>query len=130
MRFGVWEFFLMETPVQTCSRLLAALEDLARQEATTLAARDFATVVKLQERGAPLVAHLAEHGPAVADAALRARIAAWLAHRHKTGEWLAAQIAQTKAELENLDARQRQVARLAPAYGRAAAASRQLSAVG
>ena len=121
----------METPAQTCSRLLTALEDLAKQEAVTLAARDFATVVKLQERAAPLVELLGTHGPAVADAALRARIAAWLAHRHETGEWLAAQIAQTKAELDKLDTSRRQASRFAPVYGRGTATmARQLSAVG
>ena len=121
----------METPAQLCARLLAALEELAAQEAASLQARDFAAVVHLQERAAPLVAHLAEHGPAVADDALRARIAAWLAHRHETGEWLAEQIAHTKAELEKLDAARRRVARLRPAYGSGpAASSGQLCAVG
>jgi len=120
----------METPAQLCARLLAALEDLAAQETASLQARDFAAVIHLQERAAPLVAHLAEHGPAVADDALRARIAAWLAQRRENGEWLAGQIARTKAELEKLDATRRRVTRLAPVYGRGPAVTRQLCAVG
>jgi len=121
----------METPAQTCARLLVALEDLAEQEATSLQARDFAAVVHLQQRAAPLVAHLAEHGPAVADDALRARIAAWLAHRHETGKWLADQIERTKEQLLKLEASHRRAAQIAPVYGRGAAAGpRQLLAMG
>ena len=115
-----------------CARLLAALEELAAQEAASLAARDFAAVVHLQERAAPLVAHLAEHGPGVAkdDPALVGRIAAWLARRHETGEWLAGQIARTKEKLSEVEAAQRRVARVAPAYGRGAEVSRRLCEVG
>ena len=120
----------METPAQLCARLLVALEELASQEAASLEARDFSAVVHLQERAAPLVAHLAAHGPAVADTALRVRIAAWLARRHETGEWLAAQIAQTKEQLREVEAAQRRVSRLAPAYGQGGEVSRRLCAVG
>jgi hypothetical protein len=121
----------METPAQTCARLLAALEDLTAQEAASLDARDFTAVVHLQERAAPLVAHLAEHGPAVADDALRARIAALLARRMRCGEWLAEQIEQTRQRLRELDAARARATRLAPAYGAGqAVTSRQFCAVG
>jgi hypothetical protein len=120
----------METPAQMCARLMTALEEIARQEAASLGARDFAAVVHLQERAEPLVAHLAEHGPEVADAALRTRIAAFLAHRHETGEWLAEQIALTKEKLREIEAAERRIARMAPAYGQGAEVSRRLCAVG
>jgi hypothetical protein len=114
-----------------CARLLVALEELSAQEAASLEARDFAAVVHLQERAAPLVAHLAEHGPTVADDTLRARIAAWLARRHETGEWLAEQIAQTREKLRELDTSERRVTTFATTYGQpATTASRQLCAVG
>jgi hypothetical protein len=120
----------METPAQMCVRLLAALEDLSTQEAACLDARDFSAVVRLQERAAPLVTHLAEHGPAVADAALRTRIAALLTRRAQCGEWLAEQIAQTKEKLREIEAAQRRVSRFAPAYGQGMAVSQRLCAVG
>lgn len=120
----------METPVQTCTRLLAALEDLAGQEAASLAGRDFAAVLQLQDRSAPLVAHLAAHGPAVADATLRQRIATWLAGRQRTSASLATEIAQAKTELQQIATSRRQAARVAPAYGRLTGSSRHLCVVG
>ena len=55
----------METPEQKCLRLLGALEDLAQAENVALAAGDTEGLVSLQERAAPLVAYLAEHGAAI-----------------------------------------------------------------
>ena len=122
----------METPAQTCVRLLTALEDLAVQESAALEARDFATAVTIQTRAAPLVAHLAAHGPAIAekDAAFRARVAALQARRLRSGEWLATQVARAREELVQMQASQRRVARIAPAYGQVGRKSRQLSLVG
>lgn len=121
----------METSAQTCVRLLIALEDLAAQEAAALDARDFPAAVTIQERAAPLVEHLATHGPAVAekDAAFRARVAAFHAHRLKRGEWLAAQVDRVRAELHQMDASQRRVKQIAPVYGRATRSAGQLCAV-
>ena len=122
----------METTAQTCGRLLTALEDLAAQEASALEVRDFSLVVAIQQRAAPLVEHLATHGPAIAerDRAFGARVAALQARRLRSGEWLAAQVAQTREELAGMQASQRRVAQIAPVYGRAAKAPRQLCAVG
>jgi len=122
----------METPAQTCLRLLAALEDLAVQEASALDARDFAAAVVIQERAAPLVEHLAAHGPEIADrdAAFRARVAAFHARRQQTGEWLATQVARAREELHRMQVGQRRVAQIAPVYGRAGRPRRQLCVVG
>ena len=120
----------METPAQTCARLVAALEDLVDQEAATLEARDFATVVHLQERAAPLVEHLASHGTDVVDPLLRERIRALHARRQKTGEWLTTQIEQTREALRQNDESRRRATRIAPAYGQRLHTSRRLSAVG
>ena len=118
----------METPAQTCVRLLTALEDLATQEAAALEARDFATAVTIQTRAAPLVEHLAAHGPAIADKdpAFRSRVAAFHARRQQSGEWLATQVARAKEELLRMQAGQRRVARIAPVYGQPGRTSRQL----
>lgn len=121
----------METPGQTCARILVALEDLAGREAASLQARDFPAVAEIQERAAPLVAHLAAHGPAVADVALRTRVGELLRRRAQTGEWLAEQITQAREELRGTQASQRRVARIAPVYGSSQApVAGQLLAVG
>jgi hypothetical protein len=120
----------METAAQTCLRLIGALEELGVHEKASLAARDFPAVALVQERAAPLVAHLAEHGPSVADDELRRRIAAWLARRHEYGEWLAAQIARAKQELAEIEASERRIRRVSPAYAREVEAASRWSATG
>jgi len=120
----------METPAQTCARIITALEDLAAQEAAALETRDFTAAITIQDRAAPLVEHLATYAGEITDPALRARIAAVHARRDRTGEWLAEQISRVRQQLHDLEAGQRRVAQVAPAYGRGAGASRQLCAVG
>ncbi len=120
----------METPAQVCRRLLAALEDLAAQETTALAASDFATLAALSRRAAPLVEHLAEHGPGLADAPFRARVQALLARRRQNDDLLADHLARTKTELKRAQESQRRVAQIASIYGRADATTRSLRAVG
>jgi hypothetical protein len=121
----------MENPAQMCARLVAALEDLTAQEAASLEARDFEATIVLQDRAAPLIEHLVTHWPAVADSSLKTRILAVISRRNKTGEWLAEQIAETRRQLQETQVAERRVARIAPAYGLAAAgARRQLHEVG
>lgn len=121
----------METPAQTCARLVAALEDLVAQEATALQARDFAAVVQIQDRAAPLVEHLAAHVDDIVEPRLRERIGRIRAQRHRSGEWLAEQIERTRQELLQTHASRRRVAQVAPAYGRGSStAPTRLSAVG
>ncbi|HVS51297.1 MAG TPA: hypothetical protein VHD62_02985 [Opitutaceae bacterium] len=121
----------METPAQMCARLIAALEDLAGQEAAALDARDFRGAVTVQDRAAPLVELLCAHADDVADEALRARIAALIERRNRTGEWLAEQIARVREQLRETQVAQRRVAQVAPAYGQSVRpAARQLVAVG
>ncbi len=123
----------METPAQTCARLVAALEELVAREAATLEARDFAAVVHLQERCAPLVELLGAHEADVTDRALRERIRALIYRRQQTGEWLADQIEKTREALALANEGRRRVRQIAPVYGRGTSApssSRQLCAVG
>jgi hypothetical protein len=122
----------MESAAQTCARLIAALEDLAGQEAAALQTRDFATAIEIQDRAAPLVAHLAAHARDLTDPAQQARLRAVQEKRDRTGEWLAEQIERARAELARTSAARRRVAQIAPVYGRspAGAASGHLSAVG
>lgn len=121
----------METPVQTCARLVTALEDLSGQELACLEARDFAAAIAVQDRAAPLAELLAAHWPEVPDAKLKARILEIINRRNKTGEWLAEQVAEVRRQLAETQVAQRRVAQVAPAYGNGATAiRRQLCEVG
>jgi len=115
---------------QTCRRLLAALEDLAAQETTALAAADFVSLAQLSQRAAPLVEHLAQHGPAIADTSFRQRIRALLERRRLNDDALALHVARARADLKRASDSQRRITQIAAIYGRAGAATRQLSAVG
>lgn len=121
---------MKETPAQTCARIVTALEDLARQEAAVLQSRNFSAAVLLQERAAPLVEHLVAHEGDVTSSDLRSRIAAVSALRSQTGEWLATQIERAREELQQMDASQRRIARVAPVYGSGTPRRSQLSVVG
>ncbi|WP_457795386.1 hypothetical protein [Horticoccus sp. 23ND18S-11] len=121
----------METEAQRCNRIVTALEDLAGQEATALANRDFATVLALQERTQPLVDFVVSSGAVVAKASgLRVRIAALRDRRDRTSSALSAQLEQTRADLAQLQVKQRRVARIMPAYGQPAEATRHFQAIG
>jgi hypothetical protein len=123
----------METPAQTCLRLMAALEDLTAQEVATMEARDFAGAIALQDRATPLIERLARFGSEFLDQSLRTRMLALLARRNRTGEWLAEQIACVRADLEQAQTASCRVAQIAPAYGQGRSdipPRRQLTAVG
>ena len=113
-----------------CARLLGALEELAGEEDAALREHDWATVALLQQRSAPLAAQLAGEGPTVVDAGLRTRLAAYLSRRRETGEWLAGQIALARGQLREIEAAERRVARLAPAYRQGGSTARRLCATG
>lgn len=108
----------METQAQKCTRLVAALEDLTNQESDCVRGRDFATIVSIQRRAAPLIEHLVVHGPAVADAALRGRIAAIIARREETAASISREVETTRRKLDALKDNQRVVWQIAPVYGR------------
>jgi hypothetical protein len=120
----------METPAQRCHRLIGALDDLAAQEAASLAADDIEAVIALQKRAAPLVQDLGERGPAVVDDVLRSRVSAWLVRRREIMDRLAVRIEEARGQLGQLNASRRRVAQVGPAYGRNEAATQRLRLVG
>jgi hypothetical protein len=121
----------METSAQKCERIVAALEDLAAQEAASVAHNDFAGVQALHERTAPLVEFLAAVGAETLGAAgLRRRLTAVYELRARSGEVLHAAMARVRSELALTEAGQRRAARIAPAYGAQAVRSPRLQVVG
>lgn len=113
----------MEPPRQKFSRLVTALGELIEQEASTLAARDFAAVGEIQRRAAPVVAGLAELGPDAADELSRVRIAALLTRRQRSLDLLETQLANARSELEALNEGSRRVTQVSPVYGRSRTAA-------
>lgn len=121
----------MDTPAQTCARLVVALEDLLACEAASVKNRDYSSALDIQERAAPLIDYLAINGSRYPDSGLQKKIHALAERRRITGELLSAQLAEVKENLQSTRASQHRVARIAPVYGSAAAPiSGQLLAVG
>lgn len=120
----------MESPAQTCARLLAALEDLVAEEASLLADEQVAAMVVLQERMAPLVDRLVALAT-TADATVQTRVRALVARRGYVGAELAARIAHLRDELDRMAEARHTVNRIAPVYGGIPEATpRQFSAIG
>ncbi|MBI5690483.1 MAG: hypothetical protein HZC55_10340 [Verrucomicrobia bacterium] len=116
---------------QLCTRLIAALEDLASQEATSLAHGEWDTLVSLRKRAEPLVELLASQDPEEIDSSLRARIGAWREGRLAAERELSVRIGTVRERLEELDASRRRLARVIPAYvPRPEVESRHLAGVG
>lgn len=107
----------MEPPVQQRARLVAALEDLADQEAACVHCGDFESVTDIQSRAAPVVEALAALSSLPVDSELRRRLAALVERRSKTAAQIEVHLTRTKEQLNALDASQRRAARMVPAYG-------------
>lgn len=121
----------METVAQRCERIIAALEDLAAQEAAGVAAGDFEGVRSLQDRTAPLIDFLAaEGGAALGIPSLRRRLTAVYELRLRSGEALATAMTRVRSELAQTQASQRRAAQVGPAYGQPGSRPPRLDLVG
>jgi hypothetical protein len=120
----------MKTPGRTFGRLLDALDDLVGQEAATVRARDYEAVGHIQRRSAAVIEGLAALGPAVADARMKARVAALLARRQHNVECIESQLATTRNELAAIEQSESRMARIAPAYGSPPKSARKFHAAG
>jgi hypothetical protein len=122
----------MQTPAQRCTRIVAALEDLVAQETVALANHDYAAVLTLQERTAPLVDFIVTNGAAYVTAPeLRARLDLLQRRRGQNSASLTAEIERARTEFQETCVAQRRVASVAPAYAKTVkATSQRLQAVG
>lgn len=115
------------------NRLVDALDTLVAQESATLAERDYAAAIAIQQRAQPVVDCLLALGSEMADEIARARIAGLLARRQHSIDLLESQLAIARDELLALQEGASRVARVAPVYGRprnAPPAERRFSAQG
>lgn len=111
----------METPLQTAARLLAALEDMARQESVLMRSLDFVATAELQARAGPLIEKLAMLAEEPGLSALRPRVAALIERREQSRHFLDAQLARLQAELRRIDETRARLAKVAPVYAAPAA---------
>jgi hypothetical protein len=93
-----------------------ALEELVAEEAHCIETREIATVLGIQTRLDPIIRYLSDHA-ADADHGVRDRIAAVLRIRERSSATLEAELQQTRKQIDELDARKRRAAAVAPVYG-------------
>lgn len=113
----------METPVQTATRLLAALEELAGEETLLIRTMEFVGAVELQERAAPLVEKLCELAANPEVLALRPRVNGLLDRYGQNHHFLDSQLARMQEELNRVTVARGRLRRIAPAYARNGEAS-------
>lgn len=106
----------METPLQTATRLLAALEELSGQETILIRTMEFVEAVAVQERAAPLVATLCELAVDPAVAALRPRVTGLLDRWGQNYHFLDTQLARLNEELQRVTEARGRLRHVAPAY--------------
>lgn len=106
----------METPFQTATRLLAALEDLTAQESVLLRTLDFVDAVALQERAAPLVDQLSALAIHPDVAKLKPKVTSLVDRRQQSRHFLDAQLGRLQSELRRIDEARTRLSRVAPAY--------------
>lgn len=119
----------MELPVHTLARLLTALEDLTSQETLLLRSGDYAGMLRIQGRVAPLVEAVADLA-AVAGDSSRVRVAVVIGQRMRSVDRLADRLTHASAELNQVRTHQLRLAQIRPVYGGAESAGPRLSALG
>ncbi len=106
----------METPLQTATRLLMALEDLTAQESILLRTLDYVDAVALQERAAPLVDQLSALAIHPEVAQLKGKVMSLVDRRQQSRHFLDAQLGRLQSELRRIDEARTRLSRVAPAY--------------
>lgn len=110
------------TRLDRARRLLAALDDLAGQEAVLLRSLDLVEAIQISEKAAPLVDEICQLAGSPEVQEIRPQIQALVDLRSRNAELLATHLARVQGELQRVDEARRRVARTAPAYRQAAVA--------
>lgn len=106
----------METRLQRGRRLLAALSELASQEAVLVRSLDLVEALQLAERAAPLVTEVCGLAAEPDAAEIRPAVAALVERRRRSSACLEEHLARVRDELRRIDEARRRTARTAPAY--------------
>ncbi|MDQ5978498.1 MAG: hypothetical protein QG602_1472 [Verrucomicrobiota bacterium] len=106
----------METPFQTATRLLTALDELVREEITLIRTMDFVEAVGIRERTGPLVEKLCSLAEDPAVAALQPRVRVLLDRWSQNHHFLETQLVRLQAELGRVNEARGRLRRVVPAY--------------
>lgn len=106
----------METPGQSATRLLTALEELVMEETTLIRTMDFVEAVEVRERSNPLVERLCALAIDHEVSAMWPRVSALLARWSQNHHFLDAQLARLQGELNRVTEARRRLRRVVPAY--------------
>lgn len=106
----------METPVQTASRLLIALDELVQEEIALIRTMDFVEAVGVRERTAPLVEMLCSLAEDPQVAGLQAKVTALLDRWSQNHHFLETQLARLQIELNRVNEARLRLRRVVPAY--------------
>jgi len=106
----------MESPLQTASRLLAALETLSAEETTLIRTMDFVEATAVRERAAPLVERLCELAAEPAVQSLRPQVTTLLERSAQNFHFLNAQLTRLNEELTRVTEARHRLRRVAPVY--------------
>ena len=121
----------METPAQTATRLLGALQELTGQEGMYLRGGYYDLAADVRRRTAPLVEQLAALAgqPGLPDVRAEVRALVELSERHAA--FMREKMSELGAEIRRTDQARQRVAQVVPAYGQPAApAPKRFAAAG
>jgi hypothetical protein len=106
----------METPFQTATRLLEALEEMLIEENSLVRTMDFVEAVTVRERSGPLVEKicLLANDPAVQR--LRPRVELLVARWQQTHHFLDEQLHRLQIEMSRVSDARSRLRRVLPAY--------------
>jgi hypothetical protein len=113
----------METPLETATRLLAALEELVMQETLLIRTMEFVEAVEVQERAGPLVEKLCSLVVDPTVIQLRPRAAELLERCNQNYHFLDTQMIRLQGELDRVTEARNRLRRVAPVYRTAGAAA-------
>lgn len=106
----------METPLQTATRLLGALEALSAEETALIRTMDFVEATAVRERAAPLVDRLCELSVDPSVQSLQPRVATLLERSAQNYHFLNAQLTRLNEELSRVTEARHRLRRVAPIY--------------
>jgi hypothetical protein len=106
----------METPFQTATRMLTALEELVMEETTLIRGMDFIEAVDVRERSGPLVEKLCALAAYPEVAVMRPRVAALLELWGQNHHFLDMQLTRLQGELNRVTEARGRLRHVVPAY--------------
>lgn len=106
----------METPYQSATRLLVALDELLGEETALIRTMDFVEAVAVRERTAPLVERLCSLAADADVMRLQPRVYALLERWSQNHHFIENQLVRLQAELSRVSEARQRLRRVVPVY--------------